>query len=1139
MYKQNGVYQFSPSDLTQFLNSPFAAWVDRFALECPDLAPEKDPADPLLKTLQKKGFLHEDRLETSFVEQGLSLVNIAGDSREEKTSKTLEAMSDGIQVIVQARLEKEQFGGYADFLVRVSGASSLGDYHYEVWDTKLAHRVKPSFVIQLCCYAEMLEQVQGLQPTYIIVALGNNKNLKLRTKNYFHYYLQVKNNFLEAQEGFNAKQVPDPADSASWGDWSGYANELLTEKDHLLQVANITRGQIKKLGKAGINTVAGLASTRKRSVPGLNPGVLSRLKKQASLQISSRQKERPDYEIILPEGEPSGLALLPPASSADLFFDIEGFPLHDGGLEYLWGCTFFNKKGEREFKDFWAHDSDQEKKAFAAFIHWAYRIWKRNPKMHIYHYGHYEVTVCRRLMGRYGCCEQEVDQLLRNEVFVDLYKIVKGGLLLGESGYSIKNVEHLYRPRRDTAVGSGDVSIVAYESWQESRSAGHEGASWQTSATLKAIRDYNLDDCNSTQELAAWLHQQQQHYSIDYLGHEELVEPEINEEITARTKLRDELLMKAEQQKTEQPDAWAITEHLAWTLEFHRREAKPLFWRLFDRLGLSDEELADDMDCLAGCQRTSTAPLLPNEGARNLAYEYKFDPAQEFKAAKKQFYLLGVKNEEERPVTVTYVPEHSDMEKGLIVVQAEYEPPHEISLIPNEYVNPKPIPAALDAVIGDYYSGNLQRCAIIDFLRRSNPVISGHKGGPIAPASDPQKKLKQVVKAVKNLDASYLAIQGPPGTGKSYTAKHVIAELLKKDAKVGITSNSHKAINHLLLTTAVYCKQQGIKGTFVCTKDTGPEIKAAGIKCSTNNRLHEVAEPPYVIGATAWGFSRGDMMGTLDYLFVDEAGQVSVANLIAMSRSTRNLVLLGDQMQLGQPTQGTHPGTSGLSILDYLLQDTPTMPEDMGVFLGTTYRMHPEVNRFISDYVYEGKLNPHAGTGQRFIEVPKGYRGPLNKEAGILYVPVEHVGNTQGSDEEVDTIKELADALLNRTFVDVTGNSRPITWDDILFVAPYNLQVMKLQMALGKNARVGSVDKFQGQEAPIVFLSMCASDANESPRGIDFLFNKNRINVAISRAKCLAVVVANPALRNTKVNRVEQLELVSLFNALCDASTLS
>jgi superfamily I DNA and/or RNA helicase len=461
------------------------------------------------------------------------------------------------------------------------------------------------------------------------------------------------------------------------------------------------------------------------------------------------------------------------------------------------------------------------------------------------------------------------------------------------------------------------------------------------------------------------------------------------------------------------------------------------------------------------------------------------------------------------------------------------EPPIVISIVPDEYVNANPIPQSIYKVVEDYESGKLGRCAILDFLNRGKPVIRKHKDGPIASSHDPDERLQQVITAVKNLDNSYLTIQGPPGSGKSYTAKHVIAELVKTGAKVGISSNSHKAINNLLLSTAKYCGEKEINATFACTKETEPELVDAGISILKNNNLANHVQSGCVLGTTAWGFSRDDMSEQLDYLFIDEAGQVSVANLVAMSRSSKNLILMGDQMQLGQPSQGTHPAESGLSILDYLLHDTPTISDDMGVFLGTTYRMHSAVNQFISTHIYDGKLEPHPDNDKRTIKVPDNYKGILNKEAGIIFSAVHHEGNTQASDEEVAEIEKMANQLIGRIFTELSGKTRPITLDDMLFVAPYNHQVSKLKQVLGNQAKVGSVDKFQGQEAPIVFLSMCASDASESPRGLDFLFDKHRINVAISRAQSLVIVVGNPRIGATPVNRIDQLKKINLFNALC------
>ena len=1134
MQLKDGKYFFSPSDLTCFMDSPFASWMDRCAMESPSIAPKKDPEDALKSVLQAKGFTHEDEQESNFRDQELSVFRVESTNSKEQVELTLSAMKNGVDVIAQARLENNQFLGFADFLIKVAGSSKLGDYHYEVWDTKLASKVKPTFAIQLCCYSEMLEAIQGVFPQNITVLLGTNEKVSLRTSDYFHYYLELKKSFLSTHIQFNSNNMPDPAESKSWGNWSAFAKQLLIEKDHLLQVANILRGQIKKLNQADIRTMKQLADTNMENIKGINPLVFQRLKAQASIQIASAGKSTPKFKIIKPDdGERSGLALLPPQSHLDVFFDIEGDPFDEGGLEYLWGNTYLNDQGERSFKDFWAHNRDQEKKAFEQFIHWVYERWQRDPSMHIYHYANYEITACRKLMGRYGVCEFEVDQLLRNEVFVDLYKLVKGCLILGEPKYSIKNVEHLYRGKRETAVAGGDASIAVYENWRELNAIGEQGDTWQTSNILKDIRDYNIDDCDSTLELADWLRHQQKKHGISYLGKTEVVEPEVKEEATERTQLRDRLLEKALEYSTSDPKKEALFSNLAWILEFHRREAKPVFWRLFERLGLSHVELLDDLNCLACCERTRRDAFKPTPRSRNLAYEFQFDPAQEFKGASNSFYLLGLEDENGKYLKANYLEEFSDLPNGLIVLQMKQESSDLITIVSDEHVNANPIPHSIYQVVEGYESGQLERCAIIDFLNRSKPVIKNYKDDPIASSNDPNQRLQQVINSVKNLDNSYLTIQGPPGSGKSHTGKHIIAELVKTGAKIGVSSNSHKAINNLLLSTAKFCREEGINATFACTKETEPELIDAGVSILNNNNLANHVEPGCVLGTTAWGFSRDDMSEQLDYLFVDEAGQVSIANLVAMSRSSKNLVLMGDQMQLGQPSQGTHPAESGLSILDYLLHDTPTISNDMGVFLGTTYRMHSAVNQFISTHIYDGKLESHPDNDKRTIKVPNDYKGILNKEAGIIFSAVCHEGNTQASDEEVAEIETMVNQLLGRTFTELSDKSRPVTLDDMLFVAPYNHQVSKLKQVFGSQAKVGSVDKFQGQEAPIVFLSMCASDASESPRGLDFLFDKHRINVAISRAQSLAIIVGNPRMVSTPVNRVDQLKTINLFNALC------
>ena len=1127
---------YSPSDLITFMESPFASHMERMRLHNAKISGLMDDDDPLLKSLQKRGYAHEEEFLEDLKQQGTSVVTIERASTDIMLTNTREAMAAGAEVIAQAYLTLENFGGLADFLVKVPGDSSLGNFHYEVWDTKLSRKMKPYFAVQLCCYAEMLSVEQGIRPENVTIVLGNKEQVQLRVQDYFAYFLSLKSSFLKFQAEFDSEQTPDPTNSTSFGRWADYANQLLEDIRHLSLVANITHTQIKRLEQAGISSIDDLATTSETTVPKLNNAIFTRLVMQAKIQLASRGKEKPDYLILEHEtGKAKGLALLPPHSDADIFFDIEGFPLLNGGLEYLWGATYFDATGDRVFRDFWAHDQDQEKQAFIEFVEWVFDRWKQDPDMHVYHYASYEITAVRKLMGRYGVCEHEVDTILRNNVFVDLYNVVRHGLLIGEPRYSIKNVEHIYRGKRDTDVASGGESVIVYEEWRNSP----DGEDWTTSPVLNSIRDYNKDDCDSTQELTSWLRHEQTTHGITFISPEREGEVELSEEATEIINMREDLLVLSDNEL--ETGKKSLSKNLAWMLEFHRRENKPTWWRLFDRLGLNELDLYDDMDCLVGLQRTDTLPYLPTPRSKNKAYEYAYDTNQPFKGHSGSFYILG-----EEDWRLKCLDLRSD--DGIICLQSKNELPDRLSIIPDEFINPAPIPAAIKNVIEQLLENDFVDCAITDFLLRLPPrFVDGPKAPIVNTNMGNNKFLEAIISAVNTLDDSYLCIQGPPGSGKTYTAKHIIGDLLAKGKRIGVSSNSHKAIINLMKGVAEYIEEKGIIAKLIKIggDSSDPIFNMPNVEFSQNAKscFGELDQSSLCVGGTAWLFSNpllsasGDeeQNEAFDYLFIDEAGQVSIANLIGMSRSSKNIILMGDQMQLGQPIQGTHPDESGQSILEYLLQDQATIPADIGVFLPKTFRMHPNVCSLISDQVYDGRLKSDDITNSHIIQTT----GPLiSKKYGIVFVPVIHEGNAQGSDEEVEEIVKIAYELIGCSYwpENVGQQSRKVAWNDILFVAPYNYQVNLLRAALGSKAQIGSVDKFQGQEAPIVIMSMCTSEASESPRGIDFLFSKNRLNVAISRAQSLAIVVGSPKLANTPVSNLKQMELVNFFAEIVDSS---
>jgi uncharacterized protein len=383
---------------------------------------------------------------------------------------------------------------------------------------------------------------------------------------------------------------------------------------------------------------------------------------------------------------------------------------------------------------------------------------------------------------------------------------------------------------------------------------------------------------------------------------------------------------------------------------------------------------------------------------------------------------------------------------------------------------------------------------------------------------------------VAALDRSYLFIQGPPGAGKTYTGSHVIVNLLQAGKRVAVTSNSHKAIHNLLTGVVERCEERHFAPSAMKKASAGKQdsfFDGALIDDMTD-AAEALAPDNQLVAGTAWLFADPRAEQAFDYLFVDEAGQVSLGHLVAMGLCAKNIVLLGDQMQLPQPVQGVHPGRSGESVLDYLLDGQAVIPPERGIFLANTWRMHPDVCRFISDAVYDGKLVSAPGRERQavlFDACP-----PSLAPTGIRFVPVEHDGCTQKSEEEAAVVRELFDSLLGVRWRSHEGDVEPLRVEDILVVAPYNLQVQLLKMRLPDGARVGTVDKFQGQEAPVVLVSMATSSGEYLPRNLEFLYSKNRLNVALSRAKCLAVLVASPKLMDVQCRTVEQIRLV---NTLC------
>lgn len=1136
MRKESDKIIYSPSDLIRYLASPFASWLDRYYLEDPkSITPDEDTDED--KLLQRVGDEHEQSVLKGYQASGSGLVQIAKDGTtfDVAYDATLEAIRSRAPIIYQAALRDAEFAGYADFL-KLEGAG-----HYQPWDTKLALSPKPYYQIQLCCYAEMLAAVAGQgMPQRIGVILGDGAEIEFRVEDFIHYYRHIKDGFLAMQAAFsgNLKDRPEPLPRDNHGRWTSHAQKFFLEHDHLVQVANISVGQIKKLKLAGISTMTALRTvTAGQSVHKLSNDTLAKLASQARLQCQTRddRKTNPDAKPrydVLPHvganGEPVGLATLPPADSGDVFFDMEGYPLVPGGLEYLFGVWMKPDPAETndvwEFRDWWAHDRDEEKLAFEQFVDWVHARWKQNSATHIYHYASYECCAVRRLSIRHDTRQDEVDDLLRNNVFVDLYQIVRHALRIGEDSYSIKSIESLYREKkRGTDVATAGESIVQYAAWMGSR----QPPDWQSSGILKGIREYNEDDCKSNAELCDWLRNLAKEQGISYVaphatGEEEPPKPP-KPEIAQRQQLAEQLRANGDQ----------LSIVLGDLVDFHRRELKPMWWKMYDRAEANDDELRDDPACIEGIETVGG----PVADRRSLLQKYRFDPSQECKLDVDDRVMFT------HNLDVSFAITAIDLDAGELTLKIGKQGlekkcggkfPQHGSILRNEYVDPGEIPKALFHIGSEQLVNNVSP-QIKSLLERRAPADLLQKDGESA--------LDAALRLVKSMSGGCLVIQGPPGTGKTYTAACMINALLAAGKKVGVTSNSHKAVVNLLNECGKLARENGsaLTGIKVGDDPNDPLFKAnLGLKYVQDTGSAHIEYGGGVIGGTAWLFSRPDWKNELDFLFVDEAGQVSLANAVAMARSAKNLVLLGDQMQLEQPVQGAHPGDAGLSALHYMLKDTEkskedapvfhaVVPTDRGLFLGESRRMHPNVCQFISESIYESRLGSIPECANQKIALPPGGGTLVTVEAGIVFSGIEHDGDIQQSEEEVARVVSIYKELINRPFTDKTGKNSPLGLQDFLFIAPYNAQVRALKLKMPKDARVGSVDKFQGQEAAVCILSLCSSYGEYGSRGLKFILDRSRINVAISRAKCLAIVVGDPRIAESTASSIAEMTLLNLF----------
>lgn len=1101
MQHVNDRFLFSPSDLGSFLACEHLTQLELAVALRKGRRPSYENA--YAELLRRKGQEHEQAFLATLRAAGHRVVEVRLDAArdfEAGTRRTAEAMQGGADYVYQAVFFAGGWRGIADFLERIDRPSALGPWSYQVLDTKLARHPRPEHALQLSFYSLALEETQQLAPDLAYVVLGSRERVPIRLADVTAYFRRVRGRFGAAVEA-QPETGPYPCHHCSFCDFRGLCDDRLEREDHVVRVAGIHRGQVKRLFAGGISTLTALAEAPPGTpVAKIPTSTLEALREQAGLQLIRQRSGTLEWRAL--DVEPGrGFAALPPRSAGDLVFDLEGHPFFEParGLEYLFGVLLLDGADLR-YEAFWAHDREGERRAFEALVDLVHTRLVRHPDLHVYHFSGSEPSTLKRLMAEHSTREAQVDDLLRRQVFVDLHAIVRRALRAGVPSYSLKDVEALFGFTRSGPVQSGTQAILHYERWLGQRSP----------VLLEEIEAYNREDCRSTLGLLEWLHAvRPPDLPWPEPPEPHPLSPEATEALDARQRLRQELVVGAEPGTPR----WLAGE----LLEYHRREARPAWWAYFDRLGKSAEELLEDTEAIAYLEVDHGTPPEPRK--KSLVHTLIF-PIQDHKL---------------RPGETVQDPATGRSAGEIVEIDDTRGAVGRLRLLRGPKFGSRPLPQAV--VAGGPIEDRTQRAAVLRLaesiragdgrypalraiLARERPSIRGLAPGGTIQTTD----LEEMKALALGLDASYLFLQGPPGTGKTWTGARIVVHLLARGRRVGIAAQSHKAIHNLLAEIEKVARATGVSFNGLKKSSAGnPESDYASefIRSDSDNARFEQAGPDVqLLAGTAWLFSRPGLDGRLDDLVIDEAGQVSLADALAMGTAARNLILLGDPLQLAQVSQGVHPPGTGASVLEHLLGEAPTIPVDRGVFLERSFRMHPGVSAFISEIVYAGRLHSDDSAARRTTSFG----------TGIRFAPVDHDGNRSSSDEEVAQVATVIAGMRGGTFTEADGTTRPLREDDFMVVAPYNAQVLRLRAGLPGGVRVGTVDKFQGQEAPVVFFSMATSSGDDVPRSLSFLFSRNRLNVAISRAQCLAVLVCSPRLLEARCQSIEEMQLV---NALC------
>ncbi len=1115
--------------------------------------------DALLERTSRLGDAHEERVLEQYRQRfGDGVVSLERPdpltvtAMRDAAATTLRAFELGADVVFQATMFEEDaaagmaFVGFADFIARQPDGS------YRVEDTKLARSEKVTAVLQLAAYAEQLKKKNVVIDERVTLLLGNGEPSHHHVDDLLPVY-RVRRRRLEELLGLRDSEGATGA-KVLWGDSRfsvcGACEHCVAEIDacdDVLRVAGLSRGQREKLGHSSIQTMRELAESA-GEVEGIGARTLSSLRLQASLQLASAGRDQPPVEVI----DPAAISSLPAPDAGDIFFDFEGDPLYTQGDGSVWGLDYLFGLVETDgtFRSFWAHDFSEEAAALRDFLGYLTHRRTQHPGMHVYHYASYERTHLASLAIRHGFGEDIIDDLFREHVLVDLYPVVRSSIRVGTPSYSIKKLEPLYMGddlRDDDGVTTAGDSIVEYSRAVEFRDGGDIAA---FDRKLKDIEDYNAYDCRSTLRLNDWLRTLVTHGSREQEPPASGSARVPNADLVAEAELAERLLGLTGDRTTlhDDPDRLALALAAA-AVGYHVREDKKQWWEHFARLLQPIDEWIDnrgvfDVDEVVlardwykeGRQRNLRRELsLRGSGAPGSAFRASSQLNEHVLYEADSGVARGIEDPGARIARKVMITDVSNGQLSVLEVLKADETPHDafpVALVPGG-----PIPSASQRkAISEWARGivdghpHLPKDAAFDIVRRVPPrTLSG--GLPAIEQLDAER----LASSVRDLDDSYLAVQGPPGTGKTYIGARAIRSLASGGFTVGVTGQSHAVIGNFL---------EGVVTAGLATDD----VVHVGSDCGGDHAhvesgrvsawVAERAGRGYVIGGTVWAFSNPNQIGrrTLDLLVIDEAGQFSLANTIAASVAAHRVLLLGDPQQLPQVTQGSHPQPIDESALGWIMRGEEVLPGEYGYFLPTTRRMVRELTAPVSRLSYRGRLRSHEDTEGRALD---------GIEPGLHVLPIGHRGSSVSSQVEADAVVSIVSSLIRRPWSSPSDGRAddPLQETDFIVITPYNAQrelvLEALRIAGYPNIPVGTVDKFQGREAVVAIVSLAASDASEVPRGMEFLINRNRLNVAISRAKWASWIIYSPGLVEHLPATVGGLKELSAFIALvgADAST--